>query len=170
MTNKMKLLIGLLVLGILLLGSGLVFLLLSPRQTGTKITLTPAPGTYLFNAQNQPSEALLKNVQINKEVSDKQYLTVGPTISTISIGEPILIVSGSIQNNHPTNKEITMYAEGYDKAGKQVAWTLDAAQIAGQIGLHLETGETGEFTLHMNFDENIKAINIFASSYSQIPP
>ena len=92
------------------------------------------------------------------------------TINTINIGDPILIVSGSIQNNHQENKEIMMYADGYDKAGKQVAWTLDASSIAGQIGLHLETGETGTFTLHLNFAENIKSIRIFGNNYSQIPP
>jgi hypothetical protein len=169
MTKRMKLLIGLLVLGIVLLGSGLVFLLLSPHQTEIKVTLTPAPGTYLFNSQNESSKVLLKSVQIEKSISDKDYFGVG-LAETINAGEPLLIVSGTVQNNNPTNKEIMMYAVGYDKTGKQVSWTHDASSIVGQIGFHLETGETAEFTLHLNFAENIKAINIFANNYSQIPP
>jgi hypothetical protein len=170
MTNKMKLLIGLLVLGVLLLGGGLVFLLLAPHQTEIKVTLTPATGAYLFNSQNESSEVLLKSVAIEKSVSDKQYFSPWYPLHTVNEGESIFVVSGSIQNNHQENKEIAMYAEGYDETGKQVAWTLDAAHIAGQIGLHLETGATGEFTLHLNSTQNIKSIRIFASNYPRTPP
>ena len=170
MTNKMKLLIGLLVLGIVLLGSGLTFLLLPTRQTGIKIILTPAPGNYLFNSENKSSEVLLKSIQIEKGVNDKQYTSPSYTLHTVNVGDSILVISGSIQNNHTENKEITIYAEGYDKAGKQVAWTMDASSIMGQIGLHLESGETGEFTLHMNFAANIKSIIIFADNYVVPPP
>ena len=169
MTNKMKLLIGLLVLGIVLLGTGLVFMMLPSRQTDIKITLTPAPGTYLFNAQNQPSDVLLQTVQIDKSVSDLGYTSTGHVIS-VNPGDPILILSGNIQNNQRTNKEIAIYADGYDAKGEQVAWTLDGAHIVGQIGLHLETGETGQFILHMNFAKNIKAISIFANTYPITPP
>jgi hypothetical protein len=75
-----------------------------------------------------------------------------------------------VQNNHATNKEILMYAEGYDASGKQIAWTYDASSIVGQIGLHLETGEISSFTIHLNFDENIKSIRIFANTYAVTPP
>ena len=75
MTNKMKLLIGLLVLGIVLLGTGLVFLLFPTQQTALKVTLTPAPGTYFFNSQNDSSYVILKNVQIEKVVANRQYET-----------------------------------------------------------------------------------------------
>ena len=170
MTNKMKLLIGLLVLGGLLLGGGLMFLLLSPHPTVIKVTLTPTTGAYLFNSQNESSEVLLKSVAIEKSVSDKQYFSPWYPSHTVNEGEAIFIVSGSIQNNHPANKWINMYAGGYDKTGKQVAWTLDASNILGQILLNLETGETGEFTLHLNPAENIKSITIFASNYPIPPP
>ena len=170
MTNRMKLLIGLLVLGVLLLGGGLMFLLLSPHPTEIKVTLTPATGAYLFNSQNESSEVLLKSVAIEKSVSDKQYFSPWYPLHTVNAGESVLVVSGTVQNNHPTNKEIMMYAEGYDVTGKQIAWTHDASSIVGQIGFRLESEETGMFTIHLNFDENIKSIRIYASNYNQIPP
>ena len=92
------------------------------------------------------------------------------TKNIINAGESILIVSGIVQNNHPTNKEIMMYAEGRDKTGRQVSWTLDASSIAGQIGFHLETGETDTFTIHLSFNESIKSIRILGNNYSQMPP
>ena len=113
---------------------------------------------------------MLRAVHINKNFSDKQYVSPWYPVHTINVGEFILEVSGSIQNNHMQYKEIAMYAEGYDEMGKQVAWTLDAAHIAGQIGLHLENGETGEFTLHLNFSKNTKSIRIFENNYSVTPP
>lgn len=135
------------------------------------MTLLPPVGSYLANAENKSSEVWLKDVQVRNGVSEKLYHTVPwyPP-GTVSIGEPILVVTGTVQNRHRTNKEIAMYAAGYDEAGNQVAWTLDIAQIAGQIGLHLENNEEGPFTLHLNVAENIKTIRIYANSYPIVPP
>jgi hypothetical protein len=134
------------------------------------ISISPSPGSYLTNSENMSSQVLLKDVQIYKGISDRQYISPWYPAGTVNIGESILVLSGSVQNKHLQNKEIAMYAEGYDDTGKQVAWTLDAAHIAGQIGLHLENEETGQFTLHLNLAENIKSIRIFANNYPITPP
>jgi hypothetical protein len=170
MTNKMKLLIGLLVLGIVLLGGGMVFLFLPRHQTETRIILTTSPGSYLFNSQNESSGVLLQTVKMEKSVSDKYFGSIHPEIDSVNTGDPILIVSGTVQNNHPANTWINMYAIGYDAAGKQVALTLDASNLVGLILLNLKSGETGTFTLHLNYTENVKSIRIFASNYDQVPP
>jgi len=169
MTGKMKLYLGLLVLGLAMVAGGLWFVFNSSTVGTLEITVTPSPGSYLSNSQNVSSEVLLKDVQVTREVSDKPYAL--PWSSALpKAGEPILVVSGSIQNNHKQNKEIAMYAEGYDATGKQVSWTLDAAPFLGCIGLHLENDETGQFTLHLNMADNIKSIRIFANNYSITPP
>ena len=166
--NKMKLLIGLLVVGIVLLGGGLVFLLRSSHQVATEVTLTPSPGSYLFDSQNEPSEVLLQTVQIEKSVSN---VGITSTRSAIAINEggPIWVISGNIQNNHPTKQKIDMYADGYDAKGKQVAWTLDA-HIVGQREIQLENGETGAYVLTLNYSGNIKSIRIFGNNYAVTPP
>jgi hypothetical protein len=175
MTNKMKLLIGLLVLGSILVG-GSIWFLLNPIQQDEllEITVTPAPGAFLTNSEEASSEVLLKDIQINKSVSDKPYALPWSS-ARAKAGELILIVSGSIQNMHNQNKEIGIYAEGYDTTGKQVAWALDTYSegplaFPPQIRLHLENGETGEFTLHLNFSEDIKSIRIYGSNYNVTPP
>lgn len=86
------------------------------------------------------------------------------------MGDPILVVRGTVQNKHKDYKEISMYAEGYDKTGEQVAWTLDAAHLVGVIGLHVENEETGDFKIHLNMSENVKSIRIFASIHPITPP
>jgi hypothetical protein len=169
MNNKMKLLVGLLVLGLILVGGSIWFLLNTIQQDELlEITVTPAPSAFLTNSEEASSEVLLKDIQINKSVSDKQYMPFWSPV--VNPGDEILVVSGSIQNQHQENKEIAMYAEGYDENGQQVVWTLDAAHIEGQIGLHLENGETGEFTLHLNFSKDIKSIRIYGSNYNVTSP
>ena len=166
----MKILIGLLALCLILVG-GSIWFLLNPAKQELKIGVSPTPGSYLLNYFGESSEVLFKDIRINMEISDKQYfMRWAPGAPEVNSGDYILVVSGTIQNEHPTYREITMFGEGYDKTEKQVAWTLDAGSIMGQIGLHLENGETGEFTLHLNFSEDIKTIRLFASNYPFTPP
>ncbi len=134
------------------------------------IPISPASDSLLTNSESVSSQVLLIDAQVNKGVSDKQYMNPWYPAHTVNPGDPILVISGSIQNKRPENKEIAMYAQGYDASGQQVAWTLDAAHIAGQIGLRLEKDETGQFALHLNAAENIKSIRIFANNYSIAPP
>jgi hypothetical protein len=140
------------------------------NQGETSITIQPEPGSYLRNAFDEPSGVILKDIQIKTDVCDKEYFSPWYPSHTVKKGDPCLVVSGHIQNMHEENSEIAMYAEGYDISGEQVAWTLDAAHIAGQIGLHLEYEETGEFTLHLNLSENTSTIRIYANNYSAVPP
>jgi hypothetical protein len=166
MTNKMKMLIGLLVLGVALLSAGVVFLTRAPQPM--KVTLTPSPGNYLFDSQNEPSEVLLQTVQIEKSVSNVGITSTGSAIA-INEGGPIWVISGNIQNNHPTTQAIDMHADGYDAKGKQVAWTFDA-HIVGQREIQLENGETSAYVLTLNYSGNIKSIRIFGNNYAVTPP
>ena len=86
------------------------------------------------------------------------------------MGEPVLIVSGTIQNKHKENTWIHMWAEGYDEMGEQVSWTLDYAALAGFILTNLETDETGEFVIHLNYSEDVSSIHIYANNYPVRPP
>ena len=86
------------------------------------------------------------------------------------MGEPILIVSGTIQNKHNENTWIAMYAVGYDETGEEVGGTLDYSSIFGQILVNLENEETGGFIIHMNYAYNIYSIRIYANTYSYPPP
>jgi len=138
--------------------------------TEVEIEVEPAVGSYLRNAFDEPSGVILKDIQIKTDICDKEYFSPWYPSHTVKKGEPCLVVSGHIQNMHQENSEIAMYAEGYDTSGEQVAWTLDRAHISGQIGLHLEYEETGEFTLHLNLSENTSTIRIYANNYSVTPP
>ena len=130
--------------------------------TGAEIIVEPALGSYIGN-----SLIILKDIQIKTDISDKKYFS--PWYPSLEKGDPCLIVSGHIQNRHKGKSNIVMSAEGYDEAGEEVAWTLDAAPHH-RIQLGLEYGETGAFTLHLNVSEDMRTILIFAGAYEFPPP
>jgi len=138
------------------------------KVTGiTSITIQPEPGSYLGTG-DEISGVILKDIQVKTGICDKDYFS--PWFPSPKKGEPCLVVSGHIQNQDKEKFEISMSALGYDKAGEMVAGTLDAAHIAGAIGLHLEYEEIGEFTMHLNYSEEIRTIQVFAANYLITPP
>ncbi|MFC1865374.1 DUF6174 domain-containing protein [Chloroflexota bacterium] len=132
--------------------------------------ISPEPGAVFTNNAGESSEILLKSIQVNKDVSDEQYFPPWGSSHTVNVGDPILIVRGTIQNKHKENTWIDMWAEGYDEMGEQVAWTLDDAHLSGHILLNLETEETGEFIIHLNYPYNVNSIRIYANNYPIVPP
>lgn len=112
MPGKMKLYIGLLVLGLAMVAGGLWFVF-KPMTVGTfQIAVTPSPGNYLYNSQNMSSEVLLKDIQIRSIVSDKQYFSPRYPPQTVNAGEYIVEVSGTIQNKHKENDSNRVRAPG----------------------------------------------------------
>ena len=162
----MKILIGLLVLGVILLAGG-VWLLLKPAQriVLSKIAVLPAQNSYLDDFNNVPSTILLKNVQVSIGTADRQYHTIVMDPShPIEPGETILLVTIIVQNTHPEYKLTGISARGYDVSGKQVAWTLDDP-LHAEFFSTLDYGEASEFTVHMNLSKNTKLIRIFGRNY-----
>jgi len=134
------------------------------------ISISPFLSEFLTDSGGQSSDMLLKDIRVMKDLSDTWYIADWCPVNRVDTGELILIVNGSIQNTRNSNIEIEMYAEGYDANGKQVSWTLDYVHNEGQISLHLEKEQLCNFTLHLNMDDSIKSLRIFAYDYDEVPP
>jgi hypothetical protein len=134
------------------------------------IRILPAPGEIFTNSQNVSSQVELEEVMVSEGPSGREYISPAYPGHTIKVNDSIMVVTGRVHNGHPTFEEIAMYATGYDKSGKEVAWTIDAAHIPGQIGLRLGLNEPGIFILHLNASKDIKTIRIFANIYAETPP
>jgi len=137
--------------------------------TGSEISVSPAPGSYLPASEDKSSQVLLEDVQILQSTSERRYFSPWYPERIVYPGEPVVVVTGSVRNEYRESEEVVIYALGYDAKGRQVAWTLDSAYIYGQTALHLEYGEAGQFTLHLNVAENLACIRIFAGNYSAPP-
>jgi len=131
------------------------------------IAVIPSPGNYIFSSDNKSSEIFLLDVSIEKGYAEESYSGLNFEVNN---GEPILIVNGTLRNDHSNHNEIGMYADGYDENGNIVSETLDATYLVGAVGAHIEPGETGEFTLHMNVSPDIKSIRIFAGTAAEPMP
>ena len=133
------------------------------------LTVIPSPGEYLTTGPDgELSELLLLTIEVEQIESPRRYWSHRDDSYTVEQGEPILVISGLIQNRHRTYSEISMNARGYDADGEQVSFTLDSAHLPGCIGLGIPPGEVGEFTLHMNPADNLASIHIFGGM-SPIP-
>ena len=143
-----------------------------PSRIPDWLTVFPAVGEYLTTGSNgEPSELLLLTVEVEPVGSPEEYrYDIRDEERTIQPGEPVLVARGTIQNRHRAYSEIGMSARGYDAAGEQVCWTLDAAYIPGAIGLEIAPGAIGEFVLHLNPADNLKTIHIFGSTFPIPPP
>lgn len=135
-----------------------------------EIEVSPTAGNYLYDTHDEQLEVFLIDVKVEQSISDEEYFSPLYGGHKVDVGESILVVSGTIRNEHTENAWITMFADGYDGEGEKVAWTLDADHISGQILRYLDNGETGKFTIHLNAAENIETIRIFAYSYFEHPP
>jgi hypothetical protein len=133
-----------------------------------EVSVEPKPGHIISNNEKETG-VILGNVRIESGVCDRDYYS-SKLDSLFQKGSSCLIVSGNITNLDMERFEIALWASGYDEAEELVSYTLDAAHIPGQIGLHLETNETGRFVLHMNPDEDLKLIRIYGAAYRVTPP
>jgi len=136
------------------------------------LTVFPAVGEYLTTSpRGEESELLLLAVEVELVGSPEEFrYRTGDEKRTIQPGEPVLVVRGVIQNRHRAYSEIGMSAHGYNGNGEQVSRTLDAAHIPGAINADTEPGTVGEFVLHMNPAEDLKAIYVYGATYPIPPP
>jgi len=125
----------------------------------TEIRVEPTVEQNLYSF----SRVVLKDVAVSPGVLDKRY-------PGLNIGDPCLIVQGSVRNMDIDNPHVAMFAYGYNRVGERVAETLDAEGVMGQIKLYLQYGETGSFTLHLNANDEIETVRIFSFTYDGPPP
>jgi hypothetical protein len=127
-------------------------------------------GAYVpTNSEGATSELLLLAVQVEETPSNREY-HCHETDETIHPGDPVLVVTGTLQNRHRTYPHIYMHADGYNAAGEQVAWTLEGAGLPGQVQCCIEPGQTGEFTMHLNPAADLATICIYAGVSPIVPP
>ena len=70
---------------------------------------------------DEPTEVFLINVQVEQSISYEEYFPAWYPGDKVDVGESILVVSGTIRNEHTENTYISMFANGYDGEGEQVA-------------------------------------------------
>ena len=171
MNRRLITLLSLLIIALALLGSG-AWLLANRSSSGhaetaIEIAVVPGPGSMLTTPNGGLSKVLLESFQIEATASDQQY-DFFPN-NPVKPGDPILLLTLTIQNTHPEYKIVGISAVGYDASGAQVARTLDDF-LHAKAWTELGYQEIGEITLHLSFSKNIKSIKIFGNNYQYPVP
>jgi hypothetical protein len=65
---------------------------------------------------------------------------------------------------------VAYHADGFDKSGNQVSWTLDTGPIYGVAQLVFEQTKIESFVLHMTWSENVSLFRIYSQKSSQMFP
>ena len=125
----------------------------------TEIRVEPALKQNLYSF----ARVVLEDVTVSRGVLEQQY-------PGASIGQSCLIVRGDVRNMDAHDSSLAIFAYGYNGEGEQVAQTLDAEGVIGQVTLDLAYGETGSFTLHLNACDDIESIRIFAYTHGGTSP
>ena len=142
---------------------------LTLNLNGNTVKIEPGPGNLFFNSQGESNYVLLKEVSISMGIAEQDYFVQKVDLPNIfKKGEPIILIKGIVQNKHPEYHEIAMGAQGFDKNGKQVCWTLDPFGPGGIVELSVEPEQEGEFIIHLNFSEYVDFIHI-SGGVTKIP-
>ena len=142
-----------------------------PIETILGPEVKPQPGEYLTCPDQESSGILLESVDVESIISDEQYTNSAVGLNQqVEPGDLIVVIDGVIENRGADGPYVAIWAEGHDAQGNVVCWTLDAAHVCGQSQVQVDRGKVNSFTLHLNFAETLRAIEIHACAYSEPPP
>jgi hypothetical protein len=132
----------------------------APNQTAPSgILLEPAPGSYLATSHDEVTAILLEEADVSFGVCDED-------VGDLKTGDPCIVVSGRITSHDTESWVIALWAVGYDQYGLEVAGTQESFMIPGHTGVVAAYGETVEFVTHLNTADEVKAVRLFAQSFS----
>jgi hypothetical protein len=124
----------------------------------------PQPGEYLTYGENK-SKILLVD-------SGVVYCTIefdSPPYGA-HVGDPGIVVGGTIKNEYDKDYWICLRAVAFNSEGEEIGHSIDLGSFVGIIALHVGSGQTGNFGLHLKYREDIERIEFFVGSVSEIPP
>jgi len=132
------------------------------------INVTPKAGEYLkaeFSTFSGRTKILLQNVKLSLCVLNQTCPPSEEKIEKIGIE-----ISGSVRNEYERAYYVCLYAVAYNSRGEVVGRSVDYGPICGLTVLHLQSGETKDFKLHVELKNDIRQIEIFVGCLSEIPP
>ncbi len=138
-----------------------------PTTTPTPTSIpfiTPEPGEYLRGGENKILliDSRLKLVFLGSDDIDSTLAAVG------DLG---IEISGVIKNEHDKDW-VTMGARAFDSEGNEIGHSVDPSFLVGfgLVPFHVESGQTGDFELHLKYREDIERIELYVAYVTEIPP
>jgi hypothetical protein len=140
----------------------------TPASITTTTTLPPTPSSIRVGditiivepCRDDPEGDInLENVNVEQGTLDKNYQS---RPSEYIKGEPCFLISGNMTNKSGKRYWVAYHADGFDKSGNLVSWTLDAGPIYGVAQLCFEQTKIENFVLHMTWSENVSVFRLYS--------
>jgi hypothetical protein len=133
------------------------------RATG--ISIEPTSGAYLTQG------IVIENASVFIDILNRNAMN-GWSTDIYYAGDPCYVVKGTMKNDTDTDWQVCFHAEGYDSSGNQLSQTLnvETGPLAGLIAFDISAHTTRNFTIHMNWAENVSRIVISADTYDTKTP
>jgi hypothetical protein len=133
---------------------------------------TPYPTDILVivepTADDPESKIVIDNITTVASTLDRDYFDL--RAGAHKAGEPCFLLSCIIANGYNENYWVDYYARGYDSAGNQVSYTLEAGPTAGVDMVYIYGGSAEYITLHLNWADNVTNITLGGQMSSIMPP
>ena len=111
---------------------------------------------------------IFENVTLETGVLDRGYSS--PWAGKFRLGEPCFLINGTIRNEYDESNWVAHQAMGYDESGNVVSYTLDAGPISGVEQIYIDAKKAEEFTLHLNWSDNVTLFRINCQKSSVMFP
>jgi len=137
----------------------------SSRDLST-LQLTPQLGEY-FTREGNKSKLLLNDSNLKYCYLSQKDICLPDAANVSDLG---IIINGTIKNEYARDYYILMSARALNSEGELIGGITDSGPICGTIVLHVKSGQTDFFEMHLKYREDIEQIVIRASVHEVPPP
>jgi hypothetical protein len=111
---------------------------------------------------------ILEKASVSVTTLDKPFSSLEG--SYFNTGDRCILITGTLRNDTGQEWQVAYHAEGYDIDGNRVSSTLDAGPRLGLLAFDIPAKSSRDFTLHLNWVENVTPIRITANTYDPTTP
>ncbi len=123
------------------------------------IIIEPCLEVEIESNDNEPAPLItFEELSLEAGTLDCDYFN--PDMGLLPQGDPCFLIMGIIENGYDEGCWVAYHATGYDDSGNTVSRTLDAGPIAGVAQDYIDGNSTEEFTLHLNWSDNVSIFKI----------
>ena len=137
----------------------------SSRDLST-LQLTPQFGEY-FTSEGGKSKLLLSDSNLKYCYLSQKDICIP---DAANVGDLCIVINGTIKNEYVKDYYILMSAHALNSEGELIGGITDSGPICGTIVLHVKSGQTDIFNMHLKYREDIEQIVIRANVHEVPPP
>ncbi len=125
------------------------------------VTVDPTTG-------DPEGKIIIDNITIATGILDRDFFT--PAAGQHFTGEPCFLISVNINNGYSEDGWVTFHADGFDKSGHQVSFTLDTGPLPGAWQVYLAGYSSAEYTLHLSWADDVDRLTISSQRTTRLAP